>query len=74
LLATVLQTVAWWLRRGFGNPVLTVTAIGVIGAGLLLGSPLFAAGLGVARSAAEMVNLAHSASNSAGMLAGWLAP
>jgi hypothetical protein len=74
LLATVLQTVAWWLRRGFGNPILTAAAISVIGGGLLLGSPLLVSGLGIARSAAEMVSLVHSTSSGAGLLAGWLTP
>jgi hypothetical protein len=73
-LAAVLQAVSWWLRRGFTYPWLTASAVGVVVVSLLFGCPLLGTGIGIVRSACDLLALANHASASVGTLAGWLTP
>jgi hypothetical protein len=70
--AAVLQTLAWWLRRGVVYPWLTALAVGAVAVCLLFGCPLLGTGIGIVRSACDLLALASHASASVGTLAGWL--
>jgi hypothetical protein len=74
--ALFLQALAWWLRRGLAVPVLGAVGVALAGGALtcLGGTHLLAAGVGAARSAFELVSLAHNTSTGTGVLAGLLAP
>jgi hypothetical protein len=75
-LALVLQAVAWLLRRGIALPFLVAVGLALAGVALtcLGGDQLLAAGIGAARSASELLAMAHNTSAGAGALAGVLAP
>jgi hypothetical protein len=73
-LAAVLQAVSWWLRRGVVYPWLTALAVGAVAVCLLFGCPLLGTGIGIVRSACDLLGLANHASASVGTLAGWLTP
>jgi hypothetical protein len=75
-LAVILQAVAWWLRRGLGVPLLATAGIALAGGALtcLDGTHLLAASVGAARSASELLAVAHNTTAGAGALAGLLAP
>jgi hypothetical protein len=72
----VLQAVAWWLRRGIALPFLVTAVLALAGFTLtwIGGGHLLAAGVGAARSASELLALAHNTSAGAGALVGVLAP
>jgi hypothetical protein len=72
-LAAVLQTLAWWLRRGVVYPWLTAGVVGVVGVAFFLGCPLLGTGIGIVRSASDLLALVKSTATGAGTLAGWLA-
>jgi hypothetical protein len=75
-LALALQAVAWWLRRGLAVPFLATVGLALAGVALtwIGGGHLLAAGIGAARSASELLAMAHNTSAGAGALAGVLAP
>jgi hypothetical protein len=75
-LALVLQAVAWLLRRGIAVPLLATVGLALSGFTLtcLGGGQLLAAGIGAARSASELLAMAHNTSAGAGTLVGVLAP
>jgi hypothetical protein len=75
-LALVLQAVAWLLRRGIAVPFLATVGLALAGFTLtcLGGGQLLAAGIGAARSASELLAMAHTTSAGAGTLVGVLAP
>jgi hypothetical protein len=75
-LALCLQAVAWWLRRGLAVPLLATAGVVLAGGALtcLGGGHLLAAGGADARSASELLWMAHNTSVGAGTLAGLLAP
>jgi hypothetical protein len=75
-LALVLQAVAWWLRRGIALPFLLSVGLALAGVALTWvgGGHLLAAGIGAARSASDLISLAHNTSAGAGALVGILAP
>jgi hypothetical protein len=73
-LAAVLQTLAWWLRRGVVYPWLTALALGLVSVAFLFGCPLLGTGIGIVRAASDLIALAKSTAAGAGTLAGWLTP
>jgi hypothetical protein len=75
-LALCLQALAWWLRRGLAVPLLATAGIALAGGALtcLGGTHLLAVGIGTARTASELVSMAHHTTAGTGTLAGLLAP
>jgi hypothetical protein len=75
-LALCLQAVAWWLRRGLAVPLMATMGFALAGGVLAWagGGHLLAAGIGAARSASELVSMAHNTTAGAGALASVLAP